>query len=116
MIRAIDRYPTLRKAIEVLECDNGGHLLEFYIDGPSLNAIVDAKLMGVGLNFTDAALDKMETYLLGLSEGDLETLVTGEEFAAAALNAPPNVTHFLDLAFEMEIDYRALKDAANDQG
>lgn len=103
MTRRIDQYPSIEKAIVLMEVDNGGHLLAFYGAGPPLEEIVEAKMIAASAGCDETALARIETYLAGLTGEQLETLTQGEESDIDALHAPDEVEQFLTRVFEASI-------------
>jgi hypothetical protein len=99
----MEKYPAIARAVELLEIDNGGHLLAFYGAGPGLNEVVEAAMIEAADECDEATLARIEAYLAGLSQDDLEMLTQGEQQEIKDMAAPQEVLNFLERAFEAEI-------------
>lgn len=86
---AIDQFPTVRKAAMLIALDNG--LINRFCSEESWINKVEAAIFADGVPQQD--VQSLETFLLTLSEEDLETLCCGEhmEMVAVEANAPMSV-------------------------
>jgi hypothetical protein len=101
--------PFIRKAVEMISADNGGHLLAYYGAGASPDVVVDRMIAGAVAEITppddvESTLDGIEGYLASLSEEAFETIAIGEHSDILALSPPEPVNKFLNDAFEADVN------------
>lgn len=93
----------IRKALVLLNVDNGAHLLDFYGAGPTMEQCINIQIAEASNGFSPMELIQIDMWLGQLSEEDLEIFTQGEVTDRELLCAPTIAEDFIQKAFDTEL-------------